>query len=117
MNWARTLKVISNIVYGVGALITLCLGIISIFGPSGTANPEAMIPFTLKDKAFIWLAAGAIPMLLACMAVYKLNGVKNSTHKKRNVFLIFLPGFFCSLYALFLIGVVIAGMINTFKFY
>ena len=116
MNWTKTLKIISNAVYTVGVVIVLCLGTISIFGSNEPINSTAMIPFTWKEQAFIWLALGTVPMLLACMAVYKFNVIKSCAHKKRNFIFIFLPGFICSACALFLIGVMIVGMINTFVF-
>lgn len=75
-----------------------------------------MTTFTWKELAFIWLAFGTVPMVLACMAVYKFNDLKNSIHKKRNFILIFLPEFICSACALYVLGVIIAGMVNTFIF-
>ncbi|MDD3503015.1 MAG: hypothetical protein PHE63_02915 [Eubacteriales bacterium] len=113
MNWAKTLKTISNSIYIVGVVIVLCLGTISLFGSNETIDTTAMIPFTWKEQAFIWLALGTIPMLLACMAVYKFNAIKDKTQKKRNFIFIFFPGFICSACALFVIGVIIVGMINT----
>ena len=116
MNWTKTLKIVTNAVYTVGVVITLCLGTISLFGSNKSIDPTAMIPITWKERAFIWLALGTVPMLMACMAVYKFNAIKNSTHKKRNFILIFLPGFICSACAIFVIGVIIVGMLNTFVF-
>ena len=116
MNWTKTLKITSNAIYTVGVAIVLCLGIISIFGSNKTIDSTAMIPFTWQEQAFTWLALGNVPMLLACMAVYKFNAIKNSIQKKRNFIFIFLPGFICSACALFVIGVIIVGMLNTFVF-
>jgi hypothetical protein len=110
----KAVRVISNIAYGIGSVITVALVGISLFGSNQAINPDAMLPVTWKERAFIWLAFGSIPMLLACMAVYRFNEVKNSTNKKRNFALIFLPGFICSACALFTIGVVIVGMVNSF---
>jgi len=117
MNRTKTAKIISNAVYSCGVVIALFLGIASLFGPNEAINPEAMLPVTWKEQAFIGLAFGTVPMLLACMAVYKFNDIKNSVHNKRNLVLIFLPGFICSICALFVIGVIVAGMINTFIFH
>jgi len=110
----RTAKIIINTVYGIGVLITIGLGCIAIFGSNQITNPDAMLPFTWKELAFIWLAFGSIPMLSACIAVYKFNMIKESLHKKRNFFLIFLPGFICTACTLFIIGLLIAGMVNIF---
>jgi len=107
-------KIISNAVYSVGVIIVLYLGLICFFGSNEAVYPEAMIPFTFQERAFFGLAFGTVPMLLACVAVYKFNMIKNSAHKKRNLIFIFLPGFICSACALFVIGVIIAGIINNF---
>jgi len=114
MNNIKIFKIISNAAYSIGVFIVLYLGITGIFGSNEVMNPEAMLPFTYKNRAFFLLAFGAVPMLLACMAVYKFNAVKNSQHKKRNLIFIFMPGFVCSACALFIIGIVILGMINSF---
>lgn len=114
MNRTKTVRLISNTIYAIGVAIALTLGIISIFGPNEAANPMAMIPYTYKELAFIWLAFGTVPMLLACIAVYKFNDLKNSTHKKRCFIFIFLPGFICSACTLFVVGVIIVGYINSF---
>ena len=116
MNWTKTFKIVTNAVYTAGVVITLYLGTISLFGSNKSIDPTAMIPITWKEQAFIWLALGTVPMLMARMAVYKFNTIKNSTNKKRNFILIFLPGFICSAYAIFVIGVIIVGMLNTFVF-
>lgn len=110
----KSVKIISNIVYGIGVIIVICLAFTALFGSDRITNPDAMIPLTWKERAFIWMAAGSIPMLLACMAVYKLNELKNSTHKKSYFFIIFLPGFICGACLLFISGILIAGMVNSF---
>ncbi|HHW23000.1 MAG TPA: hypothetical protein GXX26_08990 [Clostridiaceae bacterium] len=111
---SKSARIISNIVYGIGVAIVISLVCIALFGPAQYANPDAMIPLTWKELAFIWLSFGSIPMLLACMAVYKFNAIKNTANKKRKFILIFLPGFICGACALFIIGVMVAGMVNSF---
>ena len=113
MDWTKHAKIISNAVFSVGAFISLCLLAIVIFGSNEVINPEAKLTFTWKEQAFIFLAFGTIPMLLACMAVYKFNNVKNSIHKKKNFVFIFLPAFICSACALYIIGVIFLGYINS----
>lgn len=107
-------RIVSNIVYGIGVALVISLACIALFGPVQISNPDAMIPLTWKELAFIWLSFGTIPMLLACIAVYKFNEVNKSTHKNRNLLLIFLPGFICGACALYMIGLLIAGMVNSF---
>ena len=112
----KALKITGNIVYGIGVIIAIGLGATVLFGSNVVLFPDAMIPYTLRELAFIWLGIGSIPTLLACMAVYKFNAMKNSSHKKRNFILIFLPFFICAACALLIIGVIAFGMINSFVF-
>jgi len=45
------------------------------------------------------------PVILVCIAAYKLNNVENSTNKWMNTILVFMPGIICS--ACLIYGVVI----------
>ena len=73
MSRTKTVRLIFNTIYAIGSAVALTLGIISLFGPNEAVFLDAMIPFTYKELAFIWLAFGTVPMLLACTAVYKFN--------------------------------------------
>jgi len=116
MGFAKAAKVVSNTVYSVGVCIALALAGIALFGSHEAVSPDAMIPWSWRQQAFIYLALGTIPMVSACVAVYLLNGVNNSGHKRRNFILVFAPGFICFACALFIIGVVLWGYINTLLF-
>ena len=110
----KMLKIMSNIIYGFGVLIVTGLCMVAIFGSNEAVNPDNMIPFTWKEEAFLWLSVGSIPMLFSCMAAYKFNGIKNSTCKKRNAILLFLPCLVCTACGLFIVGLIGLGMINSF---
>jgi hypothetical protein len=73
-----------------------------------------MIPWSLRDIAFVGLAVGAVPMLSACMAVYKFNNIRLNTHKKRDMILLFLPGFLCGICLLVVISMLIIMMIQAY---
>jgi uncharacterized YccA/Bax inhibitor family protein len=108
---AKYAKTIFNIVYLIGVICVLACIIIFIFGPDELSNPNAMVP--LSFSALILLIIGTIPMILACLAVYIFNNIKNSKHKIRNTILIFVPGFIClGCYLFFILGGII---INLFK--
>lgn len=115
-SWINAARVISNVVYGIGVLIVLCLGVVGFFGSNEAIYPDAMIPYSWRNGAFFCLVFGTLPMLLASMAVYKFNAIKNSAHKVRNLLLIFLPGFICSVCALVLVGFFIFIMANSLRF-
>lgn len=115
MKKTKAVRLISNIVYGIGSAVVLALIALGLFGPNEAPFPMAMISATYRELACVWLAFGVVPMLLACMAVYKFNDIKNSAHKKRSFIFIFLPGFLCAACALFVIGVILVGFFNFFS--
>jgi hypothetical protein len=72
MDKTKTIKYLANAVYAVGVAIFLGLGATALFGSREYIDPEAMIPTTWRERAFWWLAMGAIPMLLAfCWIKYE----------------------------------------------
>jgi len=111
MRWTNFAKIFSIITYSIGANIVLGLAAIWLFGPDKPINPDSMLPITWRDNAFVGLALGCIPMLLACIAAYAFNRnfIQNSAHPKRNSFLIFLPGIICLICALVVIGALAIG--------
>ena len=111
MDWHKILKVISNTIYSVGIVAVLCMTATALFGPNVYDDPTSMDPLTWRERAFYWLVLGAVPMLLACMAVYRLNDIKNSSHKKRNFILIFLPEFVCAACVLVVVGEIIRSTV------
>ncbi len=110
MMTSQTAKVVSNTVYAIGAVIFAVLIGLVIFGAEIIPDPNAMIAWSMREAAVVGLAVGTIPMLFACMAVYKFNGIKQSTHKARNLFLIFLPAFICGACLLICIGIWVTMM-------
>ena len=119
MQTSKIAKNLSNIIYAIGVLIFAALVGMWIFGANTVPYPEAMIPYSLREQAFIWLAFGAIPMILASMAVYKFNAVKRSMHRKRNFVLIFAPGFVCGVCLLVILGIfaimVVQGILHIIR--
>lgn len=107
----KILKVIATIIYSVGTIVVLCLTATALFGPNNYDDPTSMDPITWRERAFYWLVFGAVPMLLACTAVYRLNDRKNSSHKKRDFLLIFLPGFICAACVLIVVGEIIQSSV------
>ena len=114
INITKKKKIIINVVYSAGVCIAIFLAVVSLFGPQEPMNPLAMIPFSRREQAFIGLAVGAVPMLLACAAACKINNVASKPHKKRNFIAIFLPGLMCAACLLFVVGVILIGMVKGF---
>jgi hypothetical protein len=114
MRPSKPIKIIANTIYAIGATIVLLLVCIFLFGSREPVRPEAMLAFSWSEQAFIGLALGSVPMLLAGLFVYCCNNIKESPAKKRIFCLIFLPGFVCGICALFIAGVLAIGYFNMF---
>ena len=114
MKSSKPIKITANIIYSLGVIIVLMLGCMFLFGSREPINPEAMLAFSWREQAFIGLAFGSIPMLLASFFVYRFNNIKESPHKKWLFCLIFLPGFICGACALYIAGILAGGYINMF---
>ncbi len=113
METSKTAKILSNVVYGFGLLIFLALAGLVLFGANYSPYPDAMISWSLREIAFVGLAVGAVPMLFACMAVYKFNHIRHSAHKRRDFTLIFLPCFLCGACLAFVLGLFAIMMIQA----
>ena len=88
-------KILVNSVYAIGAICVLILVILLFWG-------EVFIPFDYETQmvpvnfsAWLLLMFGAIPMVIACAAVYFVNNLQNGGHKVRSFVLVFLPGLMC----------------------
>lgn len=110
----KAARIINDIVYGTGTIITAALCCLALFGSTQPVNPDAMLPISWREQAFNWLAFGTMPMLLACIAVYRINKLNNSPAKIRNFVLIFIPGFICGTCAIVITGAVLLGMLKYF---
>ncbi len=112
MTTTKSAKLISILVYSVGLIVFLALVGFVIFGADLIYNPDAMLPLSMREIAFVGLAAGAVPMLFASMAVYKFNNLKQSAHKKRSLFFVFLPTFLCGLCLIVVGAIVLIALIK-----
>lgn len=104
MKHLNAAKLLSGLVYGAGALIVLCLLVLWAAQIQFVPFPEAMLPSTLSELAFGWLALGTLPMMLACAALYRCWGLADRAHPKRSLCLVLLPGLLCALCLLFILG-------------
>ena len=114
MSNKKTAKLIANILYSIWVLIVLCLLTVFLFLPNRQLNPDAMIPFTLRDQAFVFAAVFSVPMIISCAVFYRINKLREKPKKNILFLLVFLPGFICAACAFFIIGVILLGMINSF---
>lgn len=107
-------KTIWGIIYSIGTFITLLLSIVFLWHSNIIINQDAMLPFKLYEQAFLLLGFGSVPMLVSCYMVYRCFEVKTSNHPKRNCLIIFIPSMICLACAIFIFGVLLVGMMNSF---
>lgn len=112
MNKLKISKILANIIYGIGVAIFVALFLMYIFGADYIPNPEAMLPSTLSEIAFICAAVGALPLMGISMAVYRLNDINKHANKKVYRAIIFFPGLVCSGCFLFIVGVIVVMYIQ-----
>jgi hypothetical protein len=112
---AKLLKYLSRFFYILGASIALTLIVVFIFGAHSVPYPLAMIPYTWREIAVLWLAFGTLPMLGACYALRKFGDLPEKLTPRRQFLLVFSPGFVCAACALLLLGLFIVGCIYTFQ--
>ena len=84
-------RIIVTVIYAIGIAITVYLGIKCFLPPASGPNPDAMIPFTENESAFIMMAFGFPFMLASCLSVIWAYSLKKSPHPCRNIFLALIP--------------------------
>jgi hypothetical protein len=107
-------KIISGAVFGLGVTAVVMLVLMALIGGDAQPNSDAMITFSYKEIASLWLAFGAIPMIAACIFVYRLNNIRHSANRKLKTLLVFLPSVLPVICALFWGGALLIGYINMF---
>ena len=99
----KVIKILFNIAYVIGAACVLVLLVFLFFG-------TLIIPFDYEKQmvsvnlsAWLIILFGTLPMNLVCFAVYYMNELDKSSHKKRNFILVFIPGCICFIASMVLI--------------
>ena len=89
------IKILVNSVYAIGTICVLIFVILLFWG-------EVLVPYDYEKQmvpvnfsAWLLLMIGTFPMIIACLAVYFVNNLKNGGHKIRSFILVFLPGLIC----------------------
>ena len=106
---SKTLKVIANMVYGLGVVIVLALLLVFIFGAKYVPNPNHMLGFSMREFAFIYAAIGTLPMLGATIVVYFLNDIGEKKLNKLYKVVFFFPAAVCCGCFLYIVGIFMIG--------
>lgn len=110
MESRKTARIVSNLVYIIGTIAVCGLTIYGVINARVITNPDAMLPMTGGERSTFFLAFGTVPMLSACMAVYKFNMIKSHIRKTPVFILVFLPSSICLVCFLFIVGSIIAAI-------
>ena len=111
VDMAKCAGAVAKIVYWVGVVCVVVLGVVSVFGSEELPYPGAMV--SLRFSALVWLIVGRHPMVLACIGFWVFSDVKRSKHRLRNSALVFAPAFVC--YGCFVVFVLGPLVINRFR--
>lgn len=103
----KWLKILLTVLYitGIGChlvlLLTMCLH------PHRVASPDAMLPMTDFERAFVMMAAGFIPMAGSALSLVWVYDLKNTAHRQRNMILALLPAAVDAVPFVFMAGLVL----------
>ncbi len=90
-NKPLSVRMAVTVIYVIGIVMTVFLGFKCVLPPTSEPNPDAMIPFTENERAFIMMAMGFPFMLASCLSVIWAFGLKKSPHPRRNILLTLIP--------------------------
>ena len=84
-------RIVVTVVYIIGIAITLYLGVKCFLPPTSEPDPDAMIPFTENERAFIMMAFGFPFMVASCLSVVWAYRLRKSAKPRRSTFLALIP--------------------------
>ena len=103
-----------TVVYIIGIAITLYLGVKCFLPPTSEPDPDAMIPFTENERAFIMMAFGFPFMVASCLSVVWAYGLRKSANRRRNTFLALIPAIVDGIPFLVVAGVILIMLVEGF---
>ncbi|BBF43726.1 hypothetical protein lbkm_2414 [Lachnospiraceae bacterium KM106-2] len=109
-NKNRVAKTIVRCSYMIGVVAVTLLVIIVLSNSKKLVDPDAMLPTTYQEAAFVWLAIGTIPMLLASIGAYYFGDLKTRIHNKIGMIGFWLPSAICGSCLIYIIGIVLIGI-------
>lgn len=114
MDKKKFLVRVIDVIYILGVLIVIYHLGLAIFVGNEVPYPDAMLPYTYFEIATGNLAFGAIPMTLASIGFWRVNLLRQSKNKVRNLILVFLPATICLLCMAFYVALIVYMMISGY---
>lgn len=110
-NW---LKIFLTVIYVIGVGCNLYLLLTMCLHPNHVEAPDAMLPMTDFERAFVMLAIGFLPMAASAFSMMWVYGLKQTRHPRRNGVLIFLPAIVDAIPFVFMVGLAIVMIVEAF---
>ena len=88
--------------------------IVTVIYVMSEPNPDAMIPFTENESAFIMMAFGFPFMLASCLSVVWAYGLRKSAKPRRNSFLALIPAIIDGIPFVVVAGILLVMLVEGF---
>ena len=89
------LRIVINILYACSFLFVVEKIFEALFIANRDNSSSLIWGATERTDTLLGIGMICAPVMLVCLAAYKLNNVENSTNKRRNTILVFMPGIIC----------------------
>ena len=113
MKKSKWLKMLLTVMYVIGIGCNLYLLLLMCLHPDHVAAPDAMLPMTDAERAFVMMAAGFLPMAGAACSVAWVYDLKHTLHRRRNLFLVLLPAIIDAVPFVFMVGLVLVMLVEA----
>lgn len=107
MKKSKWLKILLTAVYVMGVGCNLSLLLLMCLHPRHVAAPDAMLPMTDFERAFVMMAIGFLPMAASALSMAWAYDLKHTLHRRRNTVLVLLPAVIDAVPFVFMVGLVL----------
>ena len=111
---SMTVRIIVTVIYVIGIAISGYLTVKCFLPPASEPNPDAMIPFTENEAAFIMMGFGFPFMLSSCLSVVWAYGLRKSAKPRRNSFLALIPALMDGIPFVVVAGILLVMLVEGF---
>lgn len=113
MKKTKWLKILLTVIYVMGIGCNLYLLLLMCLHPNHVQSPDAMLPMTDFERAFVMMAMGFLPMAASALSLVWVYDLKYSLHRRRNIFLTLLPAVIDAAPFVFMVGLVTVMLVKA----
>lgn len=114
MKKSKWMKILLTVIYVIGVGCNLYLLLMMCLHPNHVEAPDAMLPMTDFERAFVMMAIGFLPMAASVLSTVWVYDLKQTRHSRRNCVLIFLPAIIDAIPFVFMVGLVIVMIVEAY---